>query len=481
MSTVAVAPQDAAETTRRNRRSLYVAVGIAILLAAWLAPPFAGLSPAAVKTLGVMATTVLWWVTEALPIPVSGLLVLPLLDLLGAAPFNKVAAQSFGDPFVPFMVGCLALSVAFTQSGLGKRITYMILRFAGTRVSTILNIFFWVSFVHFITDVAQVALMYPIGLSLARQAGAKPGQSNFGTSLMFAITFGAVLGGLCTPSGAPSNIITISFLEKNAGLTMTFLDWMLISTPIAVVIGFFTLWLIKRMYPSEMEHLPFSADVIKQDLESMGPWSREEKVTLAVFMVAVVLWLSGGATKLPIASVSLLIIGLLTLPGISAFKSWKVVENNLEWGSLMLMIGGFAMGVAAFDSGLATWFAQHAAQPLAVLPLPAQPFAVTLLVALDSLGFSSFTAAAAVNVPLFIAYAQQAGFPLQSLAMTAGLASSTHFILVTESLCFVLTYAAGYYAFRDLFKVGSIVTLVSALIISLGLLAAGMPNGTPLH
>jgi sodium-dependent dicarboxylate transporter 2/3/5 len=139
------------------------------------------------------------------------------------------------------------------------------------------------------------------------------------------------------------------------------------------------------------------------------------------------------------------------------------------------------MGVAAFDSGLASWLALHAAKPLAVLPLFLQPFAVTLLVAIDSLGFSSFTAAAAINVPLFIAYAQQAGFPLATVAMTAGLASSTHFILVTESLCFVLTYASGYYTFRDLFKIGSILTVVSAIVISLGMLAAGLPNGTPLH
>src|SRR5208283_1653006 len=94
-------------------KRLYLVAGIVVLIVADLAPPFAGLPPAAVKTLGVMATTIMWWVSEALPIPVSALLVLPLLDILGAVPFSKVAAQSFGDPFVPFMVGCLALSVAF--------------------------------------------------------------------------------------------------------------------------------------------------------------------------------------------------------------------------------------------------------------------------------------------------------------------------------------------------------------------------------
>jgi sodium-dependent dicarboxylate transporter 2/3/5 len=239
--------------------------------------------------------------------------------------------------------------------------------------------------------------------------------------------------------------------------------------------------MIKKMYPPEMKELPFGREIIKKELESLGPWSVQEKVTLVVFLLAVILWMTGEFTKIPIAVVALLIVGLLTIPGISGVKGWREIEANLEWGSLMLMIGGFAMGVATFDSGLASWIAQHTMMPLAKLPMVMQPFAVTMLVAIDSLGFSSFTAAAAVNVPLVIAYAQQSGFPIQAMAMTAGLASSTHFILVTESLCFVLSYAAGYYTFKDLFKVGMILTIIGAIVIALGMLLAGMPMGTPLH
>jgi sodium-dependent dicarboxylate transporter 2/3/5 len=136
--------------------------------------------------------------------------------------------------------------------------------------------------------------------------------------------------------------------------------------------------------------------------------------------------------------------------------------------------------VAAFDSGLAAWLAQHGMKPLAALPLFAQPFAVTMLVAVDSLGFASFGAAASVNVPLMIAYAQQHGFPVAALAMTAGLASSIHFILVTESLCFVLVYSSGYFSFKDMAKIGAILTVISGVAISVGMLVAGMPMGTPI-
>ena len=203
---------------------------------------------------------------------------------------------------------------------------------------------------------------------------------------------------------------------------------------------------------------------------------------MTVFVGAVILWLTGDLTHLPIAVVSLLVVVFLTLPGISVFKKgWKDIETNLEWGSIMLLIGGFALGTAAFDSGLAQWIAMHALTPMAGLPVELQPFVVTMLVAIDSMGFASINAAAAVNVPLVIAYAQQYGFPVASLAIAAGMASSTHYILVTESLCFILSYAAGYYTFKDLFKVGTIVTIFSAIAIAVGVVAFGLPAGTPIR
>lgn len=483
MPNSAVSTQVSSITPQVTKKWMWLAIGLIALVASFYIKPVMGLTTASIRSLGVTFATVLWWITEALPIPVTGLLVFPLLHIMGVVSFKQLFSQTFGDPFVPFMIGCLALSVAFTKSGLGKRITYIILSYSGTRVNRILDAFFWIPFVisAFITDLAVVALMYPIALSLAKAAKAEPGKSNFGLCLMFAITFGGVIGGLCTPSGVPSNIITISFLEKNAHLTVGFLEWTMIATPISIVLGLCSQWLTKKMYKPEIEVLPFGPEVIDQELRNMGPWTQQEKTSLVVFLIAVSLWLTGDFTQLPIAIVSLCIIALLTVPGFSAVKGWRDIEAELEWGSLMLMVGGFALGVAAFESGLAKWLAQNAIQPLAVLPAHVQPFAITLLVAIDSLGFSSFAAASAVNVPLVIAYAQQNGFPVASLAMSAGLASSTHFILVTESLCFVLTYASGYYTFKDLFKVGCILTVISAVVIALGIVFAGMPMGTPVH
>ncbi|KYH33471.1 SLC13 family permease [Neomoorella mulderi] len=474
--------QPATSNSKTNVKWAYFIVGLAILGLFYVLPVPASMKPEALRTLGVMATTVFWWLTETLPIPVTALMVPVMLHITGILSLDKSIGQSFGDSFVPFLIGVLALSVAFTKSGLGKRITYLLLALSGTKVSRVIGIYFLVSFVisMFVTDVAVVAMMLPIVVGLLQSVDAKPGQSNLGRGLMMAIMFGSTLGGICTPSGVASNVITMSFLNK-AKVSVSFLEWTAIATPIFAVVSIISWWLILKLFPSEIKELPYGKDVIYKELKGMGPWSTEEITTLAVFLLAVVLWLTGTWNKLPIAFVSLLILGLLSMPGVGVFKKWSDVEKRLEWGALMLVVGGFALGLAASQSGLAQWVAQHALKPMAALPLALQPFAVTLLVAIDSLGFSSFTAAASVNVPFIIAYAQQNGFPVLSLALAAGFASSTHFILVTESPSFVLPYAYGYFSFKDLFKIGVILTLISAIAIALGLVIAGMPAGIPLQ
>jgi sodium-dependent dicarboxylate transporter 2/3/5 len=195
---------------------------------------------------------------------------------------------------------------------------------------------------------------------------------------------------------------------------------------------------------------------------------------------AIVLWLTSDLTKLPIAFVSLLISGAITLPRVGVFDNWRDLNKGLEWGGVMLVVGGFIVGLAASKSGLASWVVARLLHPMAALPLFLQPMAVTLLIAADSLGFSSFGTTASVNVPFIIAYAQQHGLPVLAMTLTAGFASSIHFILVTQTPSLVLPFAYGYFSFKDMAKIGIVITLIGAVIISLGMVLAGMPAGTPL-
>jgi sodium-dependent dicarboxylate transporter 2/3/5 len=463
----------------KSFKLIYLVAGLFMLVASIFIPPPAGMKVEAVRALAVMLTTLLWWITETFPIPITALMVPVMVHALKIIPLTDALRESFGNPLIPFMLGVLGLAVALSTSGLGKRISYYLLAVIGTNTAVVIGGYLWMSFFisAFIDDMAVIAMMIPLVLGLLKTVDVKPGSSNFGKGMMMAIIFGTVIGGICTPAGVSSNIITLAFLNKNANMHVTFLRWTVLATPICLVIAAITWWLILKIFPPEFKHLPYGKEVLKREAKALGPWSLKEKTTTVVFLAAVVLWLTSDLTKLPISFISLLILGGIALPRVGVFDNWRDLNKGIEWGAVMLVVGGFIVGTASSKSGLATWVVQRLLHPMALLPVFLQPLAVTLLIAADSLGFSSLATTASVNVPFIIAYAQQHGLPVLALTLTAGFASSIHFILVTQAPAMALPFAYGYFSFKDLVKIGVSVTLVSAVVINIGMMIAGMPAG----
>jgi sodium-dependent dicarboxylate transporter 2/3/5 len=472
--TVALRPRVTPPATGDRRKLVSLGVGLAALLTSVFLPVPAGMKPEAVKALMVIAVTVLWWATETFPVAVTALMAPLMLHALHIVPLSDSVKDGFGSDVVPFTLGVLGLSAAFNASGLGKRLMYPLLRIAGNRASKVIGAFLWVSFLisMFMDDIAVVLMMCPIALELLRAVGARRGDSNFGKALMLALIFGAILGGVATPAGVSANLITLSFLAKNAGQHVSFLYWTAISTPIFVAIAAITWWLILRLFPTEIQAIQFGEDAL--DDEQARRWSIGEKTTVAVSIMAVVLWLTSDWTHLPMAFVSLLILGGITLPSVGVFRKWKDLGQNIEWGGLLLLIGGLMVGAAAYRSGLAAWVVHAALYKMAVIPRFLQPAAVIGLVAGDSLGLASFGTTASVNVPFVIAYAQQNGLPVLALTLSAAYASSVHCILVTQTPSISVPFSYGYFSVKDVAKLGLLVTMVTMLLTSVGMLLAGL-------
>src|SRR5262245_39728602 len=130
-----------------DRKWLSLAIAIALLAVIHALPLPAPLvrggnliplTAAGKATLGIMAFAVTLWVTETLPFAVTSLLVVLLIPSLGVAGYRDVVRAGFGDPVITFFIGVLIMSVAFTQSGLGTRLTYHVLLRVGTRTDRVL-------------------------------------------------------------------------------------------------------------------------------------------------------------------------------------------------------------------------------------------------------------------------------------------------------------------------------------------------------
>ena len=436
--------------------------------------------------LAILLFAVTLWVTEAMPFPATSLLVLILIPAFGITEFASAVQAGFGNPLVVFFIGVLFLSTGFTISGLGTRMVLHVLQLAGTRTDRVLLGFITAGALlsMWITDMAVAAVMLPLGVGVLADAGLKPLKSNFGRALMISCAYGPLIGGIATPAGTAANLIALSYLEELAGLSISFGQWMLLGVPAALLMIPFGWWLLLRMFPPELERLPFEEADIDAKLAALGPLKPVERKTLVIFALTITAWLvtpwmaglTGGRVDPPVQAVALLGGLILFLPTIRVM-TWKEAQQNMDWGGVMLIVAGLSLGLAVFETGAARWLAQLLLGNLILVPALARPFVSVLAVAMLHLLFSSNTVTGSLIMPILLALAIDLGLDPWAIAAPAAFTSTLAFILVTESPTNVLPYSAGYFSIRDMAKVGIWMTLGAAVCVTASVTVVGLFTG----
>ncbi|MBW2059471.1 MAG: DASS family sodium-coupled anion symporter [Deltaproteobacteria bacterium] len=436
--------------------------------------------------IAVLAFAVVLWITEALPFAVTSLFVVLMIPLLGIADYRTVVRLGFGDPIITFFIGVLILSAAFGRSGLGARLVYHILLKVGDRTDRVVLGFLFVGAMlsMWITAMAAAAMLLPLATSILRDAGVKPLKSNFGRALMISCAWGPLFGGIATPAGAGPNPIAVSYLNRLAHIDISFVAWMSIGLPATLMMIPLGWLLLLRMFPPEMERLPVKATEIRKKLRDLGPLRQAEIKTLVIFLITVLLWLTGpavkamtrGAVTLPIQGVALFSGMALFLPGVSVL-SWKEAEHDVDWGGILLIIAGLSLGMMVYETGAARWLAWILIGRIGSVHFVLRPLMIVAVVALLHLVFSSNTVTGTIIIPILIALAQDLGLDVWLISAPAVFTSSLAFILVTETPTNVIPYTSGYFSIRDMAKAGIFMTVIAALCVWVSILGIGTLTG----
>ena len=133
--------------------------------------------------------------------------IVALCALIGLLVFQiltpEEALSGFSNSVVIMMVGLFVVGGAIFQTGLAKMISSRILKLAG---KSELRLFLLVMLVTsaigaFVSNTGTVALMLPIVVSLATNAGMNPGR------LLMPLAFASSMGGMMTLIGTPPNLV----------------------------------------------------------------------------------------------------------------------------------------------------------------------------------------------------------------------------------------------------------------------------------
>ena len=433
-------------------------------------------------TLALLAAAIVLWITEVIPFSITALIVMLLIPVFGIDTFKHVIKLGFGNQIIAFFIGVLILSSAFTRSGMGNRLSGLILSVMGTKTRMVILGFIIVGALlsMWITDMAVAAILMPLGVAILKQSGIKPLESNFGKGLMISCAWGPLFGGIATPSGCGPNPLTIGFLKGLAHIDIDFLTWMSMGLPASLLMIPAGWLVITTIFPPEIERLPFKREEVRKNLVDMGPLGTREKWTLSIFLMTICAWITspliknitGGMIDMPMQAIALLGALLLFLPGIEVL-SWKEAQEDVDWGGIILICAGISLGMVVYNTGAARWLSWLLLGPVVQLPSIIRVFVIVLGVSFLHLAFSSNTVTGTIIIPLLIALATDLNINPWLICAPAAFTSSLAFILVTETPTNVIPYSAGYFAIKDMAKAGIVMTFVAALCVGVSILIFG--------
>jgi sodium-dependent dicarboxylate transporter 2/3/5 len=414
-------------------------------------------------SLFVLGFAALLWATEALPVAFTGLVAVVLLPMLGAMQWDQAVRAGLTSDVIPFLVGIMITSEAIASSGLADRMSRAIAARVGNHPKTAVFMLLATGAVlsMCIGNLSAAAIITPLGIALLEANQAPKGRSSLGKAVMIACAWGPLIGAVATPAGSTSNVLAMGFLRELAGVNISFVQWMAVALPAALMMIMPAWAVLVTLFPPEPDALGIR--VTDESTGASSTLTRDEWSVVAGIAAMWGLWLGAGflerATGMRVSpSLGAVLGALVTLSLRSNGINWADVESSLSMGTIITVASGLSLGSAIHGSTAGKWLASILFSPIIGMPLFPRALLLAASICLLKTMFSSNTATAAILMPVLISLA--AGQPgqdstaLWQLVAPAAMATSLSTILTTSSPTSLLAYRAGYFTTADMAKAG---------------------------
>ena len=421
-----------------------------------------GLTPPGQVMIGILIMAAVLWVTEAIPLAATGILIMimqPLLQVMSA----KEVFSSFGNEAVFFLIGAFIIASAIEKHGLHRRIALRFLRlFENNPKFFTLGIMCACASLSFVMPEHGVAALFlPIIASILIAMKIAPKQSNFGKISMLSVAYGCSIGSLGTLIGGARNPLTIGFLSEE-GITVTFLDWMIYAMPV-VIISLPLVWLVLQFsFPIEIKDITLAKKEISNQVAKDGRMKNKEIIVTLIFVITLLLWIFfSNYTYFGLAGIALLGGILLFITGC---LNWKDVEQRVPWGIILLYGGAITLGIGILETGAAGWIANAIFNTMGG-NLYLTIFGLIVFTILLT-NIMSNTGAVALLLPIGLAISTEViGISPLLASMIIALSGGLAFMLVIATPGNAITYSSGYFSTRDLFKAGVLANILCIMVV----------------
>ncbi len=467
------------------RKTAGFIAGPLALLIVWVLP-LPALSPEAHRLAAIGALTVVWWTTEAIPLPITALVATVLTVVTGVATAQDAFAQ-YASPTIFVFLGAFIMGRAISEHALDRRFAQYVLALPavsstrGGRHAAIALLTTAIS--AWMNNTATAAMMTPIAVGVLSGGGSPARWPGSAAAMMLVVAYTSTLGGLITPVGAAPNLVTMGLLQTMGGVRLSFLAWTMFLAPIAIAMTVILVLTAHWLFVDEPA--PTSARGVP-DLGVSPTWSAGERNCAIVFAVAVTLWIMPSIVRLldrpdlagvldnrlnegvvAILAASLLFVLPADWRQRRFTLTWRQA-SEIDWGTILMFGGGLALGRLMLTTGLAeaigrTLVYYSGADTLWTIT------AMAVLVPLLITQFVSNTATTAMLVPVFIGICQATGVNPVLPAIAVCLGANMSFTLPVSTPPNAIVYGTGLVPIGAMIRYGALLAAIGFVVIVVGL------------
>jgi len=446
--------------TNYIKRSVIIAIALAVGFLLYGLLPY---EEPTNKGLALLAFVAILWLTEAIHITVTALLV-PILAILLGLESTKSALQAFANPTIFLFFGGFAIATALSVQKLDKYIAHKVIAIArGNFLLAVFFLFLATALLSMgISNTATAAMIIPLAMGLLKNIDY---ESNKGTYafVILGVAYSASIGGMGTLVGSPPNAIVASQLN------ITFSEWLRYGMP--TVLGLMPL-MIGTLYVVFRPKLNIKITSTEGVVDKLNG---KQYLTILIFLITALCWIFSDLINETFTS----FIGIEKIKDFDAVVAmiaavfvcffgvaeWKQIQENTDWGVLMLFGGGLSLSVILTQSGAS----KALVDSVQFLIADSNYFVIGLMVATFIIfltEFTSNTASAALLVPIFISVAENLGVNPLGLSLIIGIGASCAFMLPVATPPNAIAYGTGKVSQRDMIKAGFVLNILCIIFIS---------------
>ena len=454
------------EVCMSEHRWIFLLVGPLVAAFMFLLLQYFGWASPACWTGAITVLCAIWWIFEPVPIPVTSLLPLALMPLVGVLTPKEVG-ESYGGPLILLLLGGFILSTAMAKSGAHLRIALtMVNLFGGSSSKRLVFGFMSASALlsMWISNTATTLMLLPVAIAVLEKSEDK----DLAIPLLLGVAYASSVGGIGTPIGTPPNLVFREIYTQTTGNSVSFLEWMTWGIPVVLIfLPILGLWLTRS--------LKFQGAI---DMPEVGIWKIDERRVFIIFSCTALAWITReapfggwrtwldlpGANDASVALVAVVVMFLVPNGRGGKLLDWETAER-IPWGMLILFGGGLAIAKAFVVSGLSSALGELLAD-LASWPIILM-MAILCLTITFMTEVTSNTATTTLLMPILAAAALAAQLDPALLMVPAAMSASCAFMLPVATTPNTIMFSTGRFSIKTMAKEGFVLNLIGVVVISL--------------